>query len=484
MRCTVTGESYTVFGYEGKQVRDNIHSNDVVSAMEAFHRAPRAAAVYNLGGGRESNCSMIEAIEACERISGRELDWELSDEARMGDHRWWISDLSDWRRDYPDWQLRVRPRDDAARDPRPQRRVLDGRPSREALGRHPRAQRGRGDRADGRRGRGGARGGRARLRDRRRRRRLGRRHRGRSSPRSPPAEPAHPVLRSHYTNGFGFAVRAGLDVFDGRRRRDRDGRRVRRPARPAALRPAARRRLRLRVRLALHPRRRDPRLPAGQAGWSTGSSTPASGCSSGTATTTPRTRSRRYRREVIENVQPLRLQPLQPHRRAAAEGDHPRPLLRGGADLLDEPRGRHVQARAARDGLALRVHRADGVPRAPPVARRLPAGRLPRRRPPARRAAAPPRAAPVRPRRADAAERSLGDRPAACRRRTRRRPRAAGAGRRSRSSRSSRSAPSCCGRAGRSAPRFPDQPDELAHARRARSGSTPSPRSHAAGAGT
>jgi CDP-paratose 2-epimerase len=105
MRCTVTGEPYTVFGYDGKQVRDNIHSNDVVSAMEAFHRAPRAAAVYNLGGGRDSNCSMIEAIEACERISGRELDWELSEVARMGDHRWWISDLSDWRRDYPDWQL-------------------------------------------------------------------------------------------------------------------------------------------------------------------------------------------------------------------------------------------------------------------------------------------------------------------------------------------------------------------------------------------
>ena len=64
MRCTVTGEPYTVFGYGGKQVRDNIHSADVVRAFEAFHAAPRAAAVYNLGGGRERNCSMLEAIAA------------------------------------------------------------------------------------------------------------------------------------------------------------------------------------------------------------------------------------------------------------------------------------------------------------------------------------------------------------------------------------------------------------------------------------
>jgi CDP-paratose 2-epimerase len=106
MKCAVTGEPYTVFGYDGKQVRDNIHSHDVVSAMEAFHREPRAGAVYNLGGGRESNCSMREAISACERISGNELNWTLSDQARMGDHRWWISDLAEFRRDYPDWRLR------------------------------------------------------------------------------------------------------------------------------------------------------------------------------------------------------------------------------------------------------------------------------------------------------------------------------------------------------------------------------------------
>ena len=105
MRCTVTGEPYTIFGYEGKQVRDNIHAHDVVRAFHAFHRAPRAAAVYNLGGGRESNVSMLEAIELCERISGRTLDYTLSDDARIGDHRWWISDLDAFKGDYPAWKL-------------------------------------------------------------------------------------------------------------------------------------------------------------------------------------------------------------------------------------------------------------------------------------------------------------------------------------------------------------------------------------------
>jgi CDP-paratose 2-epimerase len=105
MRCTVTGEPYTIYGYGGKQVRDNIHASDVVTAFAAFHAAPRAAAVYNLGGGRDSNVSMLEAIELCEAIAGRELDYTLSDQARIGDHRWWISDLDAFRRDYPDWQL-------------------------------------------------------------------------------------------------------------------------------------------------------------------------------------------------------------------------------------------------------------------------------------------------------------------------------------------------------------------------------------------
>jgi CDP-paratose 2-epimerase len=105
MRCTMTRQPYTIYGYGGKQVRDNIHSADLVAAFDAFHRAPRAAAVYNMGGGRESNCSMLEAIDLCQQIAGEELNWELSDQNRIGDHRWWISDLEPFRRDYPDWDI-------------------------------------------------------------------------------------------------------------------------------------------------------------------------------------------------------------------------------------------------------------------------------------------------------------------------------------------------------------------------------------------
>jgi CDP-paratose 2-epimerase len=105
MRCTASADRYTVFGYGGKQVRDNIHASDLVKAFAAYHEAPRQAAVYNIGGGRESNCSMLEAIDLCEEIAGKELDWTLSDQARTGDHRWWISDLAEFRADYPDWSL-------------------------------------------------------------------------------------------------------------------------------------------------------------------------------------------------------------------------------------------------------------------------------------------------------------------------------------------------------------------------------------------
>ncbi len=106
MKCTATGTPYTVFGYDGKQVRDNIHSADLIAAFEAVHGNPRPAAVYNVGGGRRSNCSMLEAIEICERISGRELSWEMGEEPRIGDHRWWISDLSPFEADYPEWTPR------------------------------------------------------------------------------------------------------------------------------------------------------------------------------------------------------------------------------------------------------------------------------------------------------------------------------------------------------------------------------------------
>jgi len=106
MKCTVTGTPYTVFGYEGKQVRDNIHSADLIAAFDAFRKAPRPHAVYNIGGGRFSNCSMLEAIEVCERVAGRELEWEMGEEPRIGDHRWWISDLAPFEADYPEFGLR------------------------------------------------------------------------------------------------------------------------------------------------------------------------------------------------------------------------------------------------------------------------------------------------------------------------------------------------------------------------------------------
>ena len=105
MRCTVTGTPYTIYGYNGKQVRDNIHSADLIACFAEFWRAPRSGEVYNMGGGRFSNCSMIEAIELCERITGRELEHTYSEVNRVGDHIWWISDLTRFESHYPSWKL-------------------------------------------------------------------------------------------------------------------------------------------------------------------------------------------------------------------------------------------------------------------------------------------------------------------------------------------------------------------------------------------
>ena len=104
MKCAVTGKPYRVFGYKGKQVRDNIHSDDLVEAFWQFFKAPRAGEVYNRGGGRHSNCSMLEAIDLCEQISGRKLDWTYVDDNRVGDHIWWISDVRKFQRDFPNWK--------------------------------------------------------------------------------------------------------------------------------------------------------------------------------------------------------------------------------------------------------------------------------------------------------------------------------------------------------------------------------------------
>ena len=104
MRCTVTGTPYQVFGYKGKQVRDNIHSHDLVSALLAFHATPRQGEVYNIGGGRENSCSMLEAIDLCEEISGRKLVWSYEDSNRLGDHIWWITDNGKFQSHYPSWR--------------------------------------------------------------------------------------------------------------------------------------------------------------------------------------------------------------------------------------------------------------------------------------------------------------------------------------------------------------------------------------------
>lgn len=105
MQCTLTGKPYTVFGYKAKQVRDNIHSSDLVRALWRFCEAPKSGAVYNIGGSRHSSCSMLEAIDLCQNQAGRALNWTYSDENRAGDHIWWISDISKFRQDYPGYEL-------------------------------------------------------------------------------------------------------------------------------------------------------------------------------------------------------------------------------------------------------------------------------------------------------------------------------------------------------------------------------------------
>jgi CDP-paratose 2-epimerase len=102
-RCAIRGDAYTVLGYQGKQVRDNIHAHDLVNAFWQFIMRPRAGEVYNIGGGTHLNCSMIEAIELCERLTGRPMNWRYLDEPRVGDHIWWISDVRRFRAHYPDW---------------------------------------------------------------------------------------------------------------------------------------------------------------------------------------------------------------------------------------------------------------------------------------------------------------------------------------------------------------------------------------------
>jgi len=104
MKCAITGTTYTIFGYKGKQVRDNIHSDDLVAMFDAFHQAPRPGEVYNAGGGRFSNCSMMEARLICEELTGKKMDMRYSDQARNGDHIWYVSDTRKFSSHYPTWR--------------------------------------------------------------------------------------------------------------------------------------------------------------------------------------------------------------------------------------------------------------------------------------------------------------------------------------------------------------------------------------------
>jgi CDP-paratose 2-epimerase len=106
MKCAATGTPYTVFGYKGKQVRDNIHSSDLIAAFHEVFKAPVSAEVFNMGGGRESNCSMLEAIDLCEAITGRKLEYTYTDDNRSGDHIWYISDLRKFKARYTGWSIR------------------------------------------------------------------------------------------------------------------------------------------------------------------------------------------------------------------------------------------------------------------------------------------------------------------------------------------------------------------------------------------
>lgn len=105
IKCVKYEKDYKIFGYKGKQVRDNIHSYDLVNSFYEFYKNPKIGEVYNIGGGIYSNCSMIEAIEMCENLAGKKLNYNYVEKPRKGDHQWYISNLSKFKIDYPNWKL-------------------------------------------------------------------------------------------------------------------------------------------------------------------------------------------------------------------------------------------------------------------------------------------------------------------------------------------------------------------------------------------
>ena len=116
VKCAITGRPYTIFGYKGKQVRDNIHSFDLINMFWQFYQAPRPGEVYNAGGGRHSNCSMQEAIALCEEMAGKKMNVVYSEQNRIGDHIWYISDTRKFQSHYPAWSYTLRSRSHHAGD--------------------------------------------------------------------------------------------------------------------------------------------------------------------------------------------------------------------------------------------------------------------------------------------------------------------------------------------------------------------------------
>ena len=104
-KCIMTGKTYFIYGYKGKQVRDNIHAYDLVNAFDHFYHNPGTGQVYNMGGSRHSNISMMEAIQKIEGLAGKKAKTEYEDTARIGDHIWYISDVSKFKKDYPQWDF-------------------------------------------------------------------------------------------------------------------------------------------------------------------------------------------------------------------------------------------------------------------------------------------------------------------------------------------------------------------------------------------
>lgn len=111
VKCAVTGRPYTMIGHKGKQVRDNLHAHDLVEMFWQFHQRPRPGEVYNVGGSRHCNCSIREAIALCNELVGTKMTVEYSDEARSGDHIWYISDIRKFQQHYPAWSFRYGLRD-------------------------------------------------------------------------------------------------------------------------------------------------------------------------------------------------------------------------------------------------------------------------------------------------------------------------------------------------------------------------------------